>query len=288
MSAIVLEHNPDRSDDQQGTLMPKHLFRSVELGLALDQHYSPASSSSQGTLPRPAAAVPVFGRRGKSFESDGDSAAGHTVGDAAPFAIMKADAKEENRLNGSTPRQGGVLSPPPPPRLPQLGPKIPFPPVLPFSNEDSEEDSPVPAPSATVTDGAIGRANLWRQMLNMDAGSVEEDDPRLASIVKENAHVLEQGVVLPCAPSEEEKVLPLTGEFETSISGIAVNFHLHAGQNLSVFLMGPACLSSDTITIFVGVEKVPSFDLHGLLISPSSTDMADFSGFFDLDFDTLS
>ncbi|CAM9651150.1 unnamed protein product, partial [Ectocarpus sp. 8 AP-2014] len=37
--------------------------------------------------------------------------------------------------------------------------------------------------------------------------SVEGGDSRLASIVKENAQVLEQGVVLPCAPSDEEKIM---------------------------------------------------------------------------------
>lgn len=51
-----------------------------------------------------------------------------------------------------------------------------------------------------TTEG-VGRVELWRRML--------ESEPRtevLSKIVAENQGVLDQGLVLPCPPSNEEKV----------------------------------------------------------------------------------
>lgn len=50
--------------------------------------------------------------------------------------------------------------------------------------------------------GVVGRARLWRQMLDMESRATS----MLQNIVAENARVLDEGVVLPCAPSDEEKV----------------------------------------------------------------------------------
>lgn len=50
--------------------------------------------------------------------------------------------------------------------------------------------------------GVVGRARLWRQMLDIESRAAS----MLQNIVAENAGVLDQGVVLPCAPSDEEKV----------------------------------------------------------------------------------
>ena len=56
--------------------------------------------------------------------------------------------------------------------------------------------------SAAVGAEAFGRARLWRQMLEMESRAAS----MLGNIVAENAGTLDQGLVLPCAPTDEEKV----------------------------------------------------------------------------------
>lgn len=53
---------------------------------------------------------------------------------------------------------------------------------------------------------AIGRAKIWLRMLEARTQSA----PALSAIEQENVAVLDQGVILPCAPSDEEKVNFLT------------------------------------------------------------------------------
>lgn len=50
---------------------------------------------------------------------------------------------------------------------------------------------------------AFGRASLWRRMLEVESRT---ESAVMAGIVEENRGVLDQGIVLPCAPSDEEKV----------------------------------------------------------------------------------
>ena len=50
---------------------------------------------------------------------------------------------------------------------------------------------------------AFGRAKLWRRMLEVES---RRESAIMAGIVAENSGVLDQGVVLPCAPSDDEKV----------------------------------------------------------------------------------
>ena len=58
--------------------------------------------------------------------------------------------------------------------------------------------------SAFLTEGFV-RARLWRQMLGVESRAVS----MLGNIVAENAGALDQGLVLPCAPTDEEKVRSL-------------------------------------------------------------------------------
>ncbi|CAM9165587.1 unnamed protein product [Scytosiphon promiscuus] len=112
------------------------------------------------------------------------------------------------------------LSPPP---LPSLSPPSASPtpsaspPVGPVPTEEADEaETPPHTPTlrwSGATVEAIGRTELWRQMVRLDleaAGAgfaVGQDSPLLASIAQENASVLDQGMVLPCAPSDVEKVM---------------------------------------------------------------------------------
>lgn len=50
---------------------------------------------------------------------------------------------------------------------------------------------------------AFGRAKLWRRMLEAESRG---ESAVMAGIVAENSGALDQGVVLPCPPSDEEKV----------------------------------------------------------------------------------
>lgn len=77
-------------------------------------------------------------------------------------------------------------------------------------SEDSEEPEMVRVESTTTTRTsqhsilfqAFGRASLWRQMLGAESRATSA----LVNIVAENAVVLDQGIILPCSPSDEEKV----------------------------------------------------------------------------------
>ena len=50
---------------------------------------------------------------------------------------------------------------------------------------------------------AFGRAKIWRRMLEAEPRA---ESAVMAEIAAENQGALDQGVVLPCAPSDEEKV----------------------------------------------------------------------------------
>lgn len=139
---------------------------------------------------------------------------------ASALAAVVEAAVREDRSNRSmsdgdpTPPLSPPLLPPPPPSvLP-----TPHPSTLIGSVSAEERDvpnTPFQTPPPHMPGAAvepIGRTELWRQMVKLDleatgAGFADgEESPLLASIARENARVLDQGVVLPCAPSDEEKV----------------------------------------------------------------------------------
>lgn len=70
-------------------------------------------------------------------------------------------------------------------------------------SSDSQEDNLIFAA------GGVGRARLWRQMLvgaGKELRASFSYSSMLDTIVEENARTLDQGLVLPCAPTDEEKV----------------------------------------------------------------------------------
>ena len=72
-------------------------------------------------------------------------------------------------------------------------------------HEDEEEDVSRAGTEAThVLEETFGRAELWRRMLGLEPRT---ETAVLTTIVAENQDALDQGLVLPCAPSDEEKVV---------------------------------------------------------------------------------
>ncbi|CAM9202326.1 unnamed protein product [Ectocarpus fasciculatus] len=80
---------------------------------------------------------------------------------------------------------------------------------------------------------AFGRAKLWRRMLESESRT---RSAVMAGIEDENRGVLEQGIVLPCAPSDEEKVIyHKTGRCFLVTAGVLSVAALSAGMWLFTF-----------------------------------------------------
>ncbi|CAM9372111.1 unnamed protein product [Ectocarpus sp. 4 AP-2014] len=80
---------------------------------------------------------------------------------------------------------------------------------------------------------AFGRAKLWRRMLESESRT---RSAVMAGIEDENRGVLEQGLVLPCAPSDEEKVIyHKTGRCFLVTAGVVSVGALSAGMWLFTF-----------------------------------------------------
>ncbi|CAN0201179.1 unnamed protein product, partial [Pylaiella littoralis] len=80
---------------------------------------------------------------------------------------------------------------------------------------------------------SFGRASLWRRMLEVESRT---ESAVMAGIVEENRGVLDQGIVLPCAPSDEEKVIyHKTGRCFLVSTGVFSVAALSAGMWLFTF-----------------------------------------------------
>ncbi|CAB1118495.1 GT2 [Ectocarpus sp. CCAP 1310/34] len=80
---------------------------------------------------------------------------------------------------------------------------------------------------------AFGRAKLWRRMLDSESRT---GSAVMAGIEDENRGALEQGLVLPCAPSDEEKVIyHKTGRCFLVTAGVVSVGALSAGMWLFTF-----------------------------------------------------
>ena len=96
----------------------------------------------------------------------------------------------------------------------------------------------VPATSSVSTStrpltSEVGRVRLWKSMLGVTGSAPQA---LLGSIVSENNKVLDQGVVLPCAPTDDEKILyHETNRLILVVMGVISMVSLSAGMWLFSF-----------------------------------------------------